>query len=68
MTWSIKVKIPAGTKPGKKTLRCQAGYMICSDQNCSIPGQWTLPDAELTVILGPEAAVQAGRSATGRAR
>ena len=23
--------------------------MICSDQNCSFPGQWTLPDAELTV-------------------
>jgi thiol:disulfide interchange protein len=49
VTWSIKLKVPAGTKPGKKTLRCQAGYMICSDQNCSIPGQWTLPDAELTV-------------------
>jgi thiol:disulfide interchange protein len=49
VTWSIKVKVPPGTKPGKKTLRCQAGYMLCSDQNCSIPGQWTLPDAELTV-------------------
>ncbi len=50
VTWSIKLKVPAGTTPGKKHLRCQAGYMICSDQNCSFPGQWTLPDAELTIL------------------
>ena len=49
VTWSVKVKVPPGTAPGKKTLRCQASYMICSDSNCSIPGRWTLPDAELTV-------------------
>jgi thiol:disulfide interchange protein len=54
VTWSIKLKVPAGTMPGKKTLRCQAGYMICSDQNCSFPGQWTLPDAELTVTNSPK--------------
>ncbi len=52
VTWSIKLKVGEGTSPGKKTLRCQAGYMICSDQNCSFPGQWTLPDAELTVLGG----------------
>ena len=31
------------------TLQCQIGYMICSDQNCSFPGQWTLPPAKLTI-------------------
>ena len=52
VTWSIKLQVPAKAPPGKKTLRCQIGYMICSDQNCSFPGQWTLPDAELTVLPG----------------
>ncbi len=52
VTWSIRLKVAEGTAPGKKTLRCQAAYMICSDQNCSFPGQWTLPDAELTVVGG----------------
>jgi thiol:disulfide interchange protein len=54
VTWSLKLKIPADAKPGKKVLRCQAGYMICSDQNCSFPGQWTLPDAEVTVSSAPK--------------
>ena len=52
VTWSLKLQVPSDARPGKKTLRCQAGYMLCSDQNCSFPGQWTLPDAELTVIAG----------------
>ena len=26
VTWSIKLKVPEGTEPGKKVLRCQAGY------------------------------------------
>ena len=52
VTWSVKLQVPAKAKPGKMTLRCQVGYMICSDQNCSFPGQWTLPDAELTVTSG----------------
>ena len=50
VTWSIAVKIPAGTSPGKKMLRCQARYQVCDAKQCSIPGQWTLPDAELTVL------------------
>jgi thiol:disulfide interchange protein len=54
VTWSIKLKVPADARPGKKTLKCQVGYMICSDQNCSFPGQWTLPDAELTITSGPK--------------
>ncbi len=49
VTWSIKLKVPLDAKPGKKTLKCQIGYMLCSDENCSFPGQWTLPDAELTI-------------------
>ena len=50
VVWSQKLKVPLGTKPGTLTLKCQIGYMICSDQNCSFPGQWTLPPAELTVV------------------
>ena len=50
VTWSIKLKIPEDTAPGKKILRCQAGYMVCDAKHCSVPGQWTLPDAELTVL------------------
>ena len=63
VTWSIKVKIPDGTAPGKKTLRCQARYQVCDAKLCSIPGQWTLPEAVLTVLpgngSGPKAAAAA---------
>src|SRR5262249_32725439 len=52
VSWTIKVKIPAATPPVKKTLRCQARYMICDDKTCSVPGRWTLPDAELSVANG----------------
>ena len=54
-TWTIKVKIPARCAPGKKTLRCQARYMICDAKTCSVPGRWTLPDVELTVAAGDAA-------------
>src|SRR5262245_25051964 len=40
VTWSVALQIPPGTEPGKKTLRCQAGYQICNAQSCKIPGQW----------------------------
>ena len=49
-TWSIKLQIPEGTEPGKKSLRCQAGYQICNANSCKQPGQWTLPAVELTVL------------------
>ena len=55
VTWSVKLKVPDGTEPGKKALRCQAGFMICNDKSCSPPGQWTAPDAELTVLSASEA-------------
>ena len=63
ITWSIKLKVPEDIAPGKKALRCQAGYMVCDAKSCSIPGQWTLPDAELTILPGdgkePKAAAAA---------
>jgi thiol:disulfide interchange protein len=50
VTWSIKLAVPADAEPGKKTLRCQARYMVCNQKSCSVPGQWTLPEALLTVL------------------
>jgi thiol:disulfide interchange protein DsbD len=58
VTWSVTLKVPADARPGRKTLRCQAGYMICSDQNCSFPGQWTLPDSTVTIVTGPKLAAR----------
>ena len=52
VTWSIKLKIPDRHRARKKTLRCQARYMVCDAKFCSIPGQWTLPEAVLTVLPG----------------
>jgi thiol:disulfide interchange protein len=59
VTWSIKLKVPPDTPPGKKTLRVQAGYMICNDKSCSMDGRWTLPPAELTILPTGAAAKQA---------
>src|SRR5262249_39239549 len=50
VTWSIPLRIPPGTEPGQKALRVQAGYQICDDKRCSVPGQWTLPEAVVTVL------------------
>ncbi|HZW31877.1 MAG TPA: cytochrome c biogenesis protein CcdA [Isosphaeraceae bacterium] len=50
VTWSLPLRIPAGTEAGKKTLRVQAGYQVCNDKSCSFPGQWTLPEAVVTVL------------------
>lgn len=55
VTWTIKLKVPASAAAGKKTLRCQAHYMICDEKTCSVPGRWTLPDAELTITSGEAA-------------
>jgi thiol:disulfide interchange protein/plastocyanin len=63
VTWSIKLKVPDSATPGKRTLRCQARYMICDAKQCSMLGQWTLPEAVLTVLSAdekrPEATVAA---------
>jgi thiol:disulfide interchange protein DsbD len=65
VTWSIKLKVPEGTEPGKKALHCQAGYMICNDKSCSNPGHWTLPEAVLTVLsAGTASTAQPAAKAT----
>jgi thiol:disulfide interchange protein DsbD len=50
VTWSIPLKVPADASRGKRVLRCQASYQICDASKCSFPGQWTLPDVELTIL------------------
>ncbi len=50
VVWSHQLRVPADAKSGAVTLQCQIGYMICSDENCSFPGQWTLPPATLTIV------------------
>jgi thiol:disulfide interchange protein DsbD len=50
VTWSVKLRVPTDAEPGKKTLLCQARYMVCDAKTCSLPGQWTLPEAVLTVV------------------
>jgi thiol:disulfide interchange protein len=50
VTWSVKLKVPGGLSPGKKTLRTQARYMVCDAKTCSLDGRWTLPSVELTVL------------------
>ncbi len=52
ITWTLDLQVPADADPGKRILKVQAGYQICSDQSCSFPGQWTVPPAELTVTQG----------------
>ena len=54
VVWSQQLRVPADAKPGKLALRCQIGYMLCSDQNCTMPGQWTLPPAEVTIVAKGE--------------
>ena len=54
VSWSIPLKVPSATAPGKKLIRCQASYQICNAQSCSFPGRWTLPDATLTVLAAEE--------------
>lgn len=52
VTWTVKLKVPPDTPSGKKTVRVQAGYMICNDVSCSPPTRWTLPAVTLTVRPG----------------
>ncbi len=52
VTWSLPLEVPAGASPGSKVLRVQAGYQTCSNSLCLPPGQWTLPDATLTIESG----------------
>ena len=64
VTWSIKLKVPAGAAPAEKKLRVQARYMVCDAKICSLDGKWTLPAALLKVVAGG-AAGSAAVAATG---
>ncbi len=35
--WQLKIKIPAGTKPGDYEIRGMMGYQTCTDQRCDPP-------------------------------
>jgi hypothetical protein len=50
VTWGIKLEVPPDALPGKKNVRVQAGYMICNDKVCTVPGRWTLPAAAFEVV------------------
>ena len=54
ITWSVKLKVPSGLSPGKKTLRSQARYMVCDAKTCSLDGRWALPAVEPTVLVAPD--------------
>ena len=59
ITWNISLQVPSGAEPGKRILRSQARYQVCDAVQCSIPGQWTLPDVTLTIEPGGAKAVSA---------
>src|SRR5208337_2526052 len=50
VTWSTTLSVPADAAPGKRALRCQAGYQICTDRSCFPPGRWTLAEVTLTIL------------------
>ena len=43
VTWSIKLKIPDGIEPGKKDLRCQAGYRSATPRIAVSPANGPCP-------------------------
>jgi thiol:disulfide interchange protein DsbD len=61
VTWSITLTVPTDAAPGKRTLRCQAGYQVCNDRSCFPPGQWTLPDVTLDIVPAQPGAVETPR-------
>ena len=67
VTWSVKLKVPAGVAPGKKTLRCQVHYMICNATTCSPPAYQTSSSNRLTVQPGNLAARRRGGDRAGAA-
>ena len=68
VTWSITLAVPADATPGKRTLRCQAGYQICNERSCFPPGQWTLPDVALNIVAGAAPAAAPPSQPLGAAR
>ncbi|APW63108.1 protein-disulfide reductase DsbD family protein [Paludisphaera borealis] len=52
VTWSLDLEVPSDAKPGKHTLRSQAGYQICNENSCFPPVYQTLADVEINVVAG----------------
>ncbi len=68
VTWSIKLRVPEEATPGSRALHVQAGYMVCDAKSCSMKGQWTLPEAVLTIVSGSDKARATGVAAKQAAR
>lgn len=66
VSFSILLDVPADASNGPKAIEVQAYYQLCNDQNCSIPGRWTLPAATLMVEGGQSvaAAIPSGESSS----
>ncbi|MGC8642701.1 MAG: protein-disulfide reductase DsbD domain-containing protein [Isosphaeraceae bacterium] len=52
VTWTVNLAVPTDATPGKRTLRCQAGYQICNERSCFPESRWTLPDVTLNIVAG----------------
>ncbi len=66
VAWSTTLTIPPDAAPGRRTLRCQAGYQVCTNQSCFPPGRWTLADVSLNIL--PPASGSAAPPAPASAR
>ena len=55
VTWSVPLQVPPGTAPGPEDPAVPGPLPdLRRRRRCSIPGQWTLPEATLTVgPVGP---------------
>ena len=62
VTWSIKLKVPAGTAPGKKELRCQVYYMICDAQHLQPAGGHSRSGSADVAGVRPSVGGEAGRT------
>ncbi|MFO0959606.1 MAG: hypothetical protein U0800_19590 [Isosphaeraceae bacterium] len=50
VTWSLRLKVADDAKPGRRSLRAQASYMICDPSRCKAPARSTLPATGLEVL------------------
>ncbi|MFO0890214.1 MAG: protein-disulfide reductase DsbD family protein [Isosphaeraceae bacterium] len=64
VAWTITIQVPADAGPGKRTLRCQAGYQVCTAKFCYPEVHWTLPAVVLNVVAGQANAPAAAVAAT----
>ncbi len=52
VTFRLELRVPPGAEPGKRTLRCQAGFQICNAQSCKLPVRVPLPEVAVTIQPG----------------